>query len=202
MNRRSPGRGKVLRVGITGHRPNRLPPQEYERIRRQLSQTMARIEKANPEVQPVLITGLAEGADRLAAFVALGRQWPLHAVLAFHRSRFEKDFADAYSLGEFRALLGASTEVGEPDPKWHRGRTAEDGYDAVGDRLVGDCDVIIAVWDGEASRGRGGTVRVIEEARAHGVPVVWIHATKEQSPRRLAPTKTSNAIRRSRLPAK
>ena len=202
MNRKSPGRGKVLLVGITGHRPNRLPPEEHGRIRRQLSQTMARIEKANPGVQPVLVTGLAEGADRLASFVALGRQWPLHAVLAFHRSRFEEDFADAYSLGEFRTLLAVASEVVEPEPKWHRGRIAEDGYDAVGNWLIRGCDVIIAVWDGEASRGRGGTVGVIDGARAFGIPVVWIHATTAQAPRRLPPTKTSNGVRRGRQPVK
>ena len=192
MTRRSLTRAKVFRVGVTGHRLNRLPQQHHDRIRRQLSQSMARIEKTTGG-QTALLSGLAEGADRLAAFVALGRAWSLHAILAFHRSRFEEDFADTYSVGEFRALLAASTEVDEPNAKWHRGKTAEDGYDAVGNKLVERCDLIIAVWDGEASRGRGGTVEVIEQARANGVAVVWIHASSSQSPRRLVPVETSTA---------
>ena len=148
---------------------------------------MGEIEAANPARKLVLLSGLAEGADRLAAFVALGRGWALNAVLAFHRTRFEEDFPDPASVGEFRALLAAAADVAEPGRSAHVGKPGEDGYDAVARRLLDRSDVLIAIWDGQGSQGRGGTVEVIEAARENGTAVTWIHARKPQPPQMLPP---------------
>ncbi len=196
---------KALRVGVTGHRPNRMPESQWDRIKRDLATVMAEVEAIHPERRLVLLSGIAEGADRLAAFAALGRGWSLRSILAFHRTRFEADFPEPFAVGEFRALLAASEAVEEPKKGAHV-RRPEDGYDAVARRLVASSDVLIAVWDGEGSRGKGGTVDVIEQAHARGIPVIWVHARKAQLPRRLrAPDgigamKRSNA-RNSRTPA-
>ena len=191
MNSKSVLRKRMVCVGVTGHRPNRMPQQQWHRIKNQLAQVMAEIETSNLAHRTILLSGLAEGADRLAAFVALGRGWDLHAILAFHRRRFEEDFPDPFAVGEFRALLKASLTVEEPKKRAHLRRPPEEGYYRVGRRLLDLSDVLIAVWDGEGSRGKGGTVEVIEEARARGVPVVWVHANKAQSPKRLGSTKAS-----------
>src|SRR5262245_36626546 len=103
MPRKKPVRDRPLRVGVTGHRPNRLPEQEWDRIKNDLAEGMHDIEVAYPAHRVVLLSGLAEGADRLAAFVALGRGWRLRAILAFHRARFEEDFPSMFAVGEFRA---------------------------------------------------------------------------------------------------
>jgi hypothetical protein len=180
-------RSGPLRVGVTGHRPNRLPEAEWNRVRTDLAQVMAEIEGDDPGRRPVLLSGLAEGADRLAAFVALGRGWALRAILAFDRTRFEQDFPEPAALGEFRALLAAAAEVTEPPGAAHAGAPPEAGYEAVSRQLVALSDVLIAVWDGKPSRGRGGTVEVIEEARRKGTPVIWIQAQKPDPPRRMPP---------------
>lgn len=177
---------KALFVGVTGHRPNRMPARQWGRIKRELSQVMGELESGHPGRPPVLLSGLAEGADRLAAFVALGRGWSLRAVLAFHRTRFEKDFPTPFAIGEFRALLEAADKIDEPKKSADRGQPPEDGYHAVGQTLLACSDVLIAVWDGQGSQGRGGTVDVIEAARAKGIAVIWIHASKSQKPKWLA----------------
>lgn len=181
----------TLYVGITGHRPNRMPEKHWHRIKNDLNMVMAEIEAEHRGRRPMLLSGLAEGADRLAAFVALGRSWKLQTILAFHRTRFEKDFADAFAIGEFRAALGASTKVEEPKRSAHLGKPPEDGYYAVGQRLLALSDILIAVWDGQGSQGRGGTVEVIEEARTRGIPVIWIQAKRSIHPKRLKPFGTS-----------
>lgn len=183
MTERSPDRGASLMVAVTGHRPNRMPEQHWPRVKRQLANVMRGIETRHSGRRLMLLSGLAEGTDRLAAFVALGRGWSLAAVLAFHRTRFEQDFAEPDSVGEFRALLAATDERHEPRRQAHTGRPATDGYQRVGQYLLSKADILIAVWDGEASRGKGGAVEVIEAARCRGLPVVWIHATKLQPPR-------------------
>ena len=43
------------------------------------------------------------------------------------------------------------------------------------------CDALIAVWDGEKSRGRGGTAEIVGYAQEKGVPIAWVH-TKEGPP--------------------
>ena len=164
-----------------------MPAEHIPRIIEDLTQVMAKIVASHPGRRCVLASGLAEGADRFAAFVALGLGWKLRALLAFHRTRFEQDFPGKYATGEFRALLEASSAVEEPRKGWERGRPAEDGYHAVGERLLALSEILIAVWDGEGSRGRGGTVDVIEAARARGIPVMWVHAAKAQSPKLLKP---------------
>ena len=37
------------------------------------------------------------------------------------------------------------------------------------------CDAIIAVWDGEKSRGRGGTAEIVGYAQEQSVPIAWVH---------------------------
>jgi len=186
-------RTRVVRVAVTGHRPNRMPEAQWRRIKADLDRVMAEIEAQNPAARAVLLSGLAEGADRLAAFVALGRGWDLHAVLAFDRTRFEQDFPDAFLVGEFRALCKAATTVEEPKAT-ARKRPPEHGYHRVGQRLLALSDVLIAVWDGEGSRGKGGTVEVIEDARARNIPVIWVHAKKPRPPQHL----TTGTVRRQR----
>jgi hypothetical protein len=177
-------RQKTLYVGMTGHRPNRMPKPHWRRIVRDLGKVMAQIELTHPGRRPMLLSGIAEGADRLAAYVALARGWPLYAILAFDRARFEEEFADPSAIGEFRALLRAADVLEEPGSRLPR--AVGDGYAAVGQRLLAACDLLIAVWDGRASRGKGGTVDIIEGALVRGIPVIWIHARKLQAPKRLS----------------
>lgn len=198
MSRSGSQNEPVRCIGVTGHRPNRLPPGQLMRVVEDTAQVMAKLAK-NQTSRFVLASGLAEGADRLAAYTALGLGWDLRAILAFHRIRFEKDFQSALSRGEFRALLSASAVVEEPAKKWHIGRPAEDGYDAVGARLLETCDTLIAIWDGEASQGRGGTVEVIEAARSRGISVIWINAAQATAPQQL--DQSAGPTRQPRGPA-
>ncbi len=105
MSPKQAKRKKDLKVGVAGHRPNRMPQHQWDRIKKDLSDVMAELETRHSEQRPLLMSGIAEGADRLAAFVALGRGWQLRAILAFHRLRFEQDFPQPFAIGEFRALL-------------------------------------------------------------------------------------------------
>lgn len=162
-----------------------MPERQWRRIKRNLAQVMHKIEAGNGGRPIELASGFAEGADRLAAFVALGRAWSLRAILPFHRSRFVEDFPDPYALGEFRALLEASDKIEEPSKRWHVRKAPAKGYEAVGKRLLKLSDVLIAIWDGKGSRGKGGTIEVLEQARAENIPVYWVHATEPKRPRLL-----------------
>ncbi|WP_088347076.1 MULTISPECIES: DUF2493 domain-containing protein [Rhodomicrobium] len=176
----------VFRVAVTGHRPNRLPQAACPRLRTQLGAVMAAFEAEHPGRSFTLLSGLAEGADRLAAEAALSRGWRLVAMLPFSRARYLEDFPDAAAQAQFAALLARATARHEaPDADTYA--ETPRAYAELGSRLIADADALIAIWDGEPAQGRGGTVEVIAAARAKPIPVIWIHAAKDVAPERLAP---------------
>jgi len=168
-----------LSIGIVGHRPVRIV--DPVRVRSRIVEVL---DAADAEMtrlaaggrwsgrQPlVLVSALAEGADRLAAAAALDAGMALGAVLPFPPDEYARDFATAEAREEFRSLLArASTRLtlaGASDAR-------ERAYDAAGMALLDNCDLLLAVWDGEGGRGRGGTREVIEEAARRAMPVIVI----------------------------
>jgi hypothetical protein len=43
---------------------------------------------------------------------------------------------------------------------------------------VENCDLLVAIWDGEPARGPGGTGETVELFRQAGRPLLWIHASQ------------------------
>ena len=84
----------VFRIGVTGHRPNRLNP-DTSALVEQLASISAHIQRqviasstthdgvGTPRLQ--LISSLAEGADRMAAHCALRLGYELQVPLPFPR---------------------------------------------------------------------------------------------------------------------
>ncbi len=192
-----PEPARVLRLGVTGHRPNRLPPSALPRLRRQTGEVIALLESIAGEAQaaqaevsragrPVLLrtlSALAQGADTLVAEIALERGAELEAPLPFAVAEYERDFPVGPPRECFHRLLGRAARVFPLDGT--REREAE-AYEAVGRLVVERCDVLLAIWDGEPAAGQGGTALIAAYARELGVPVIWIHAASERPPCLLA----------------
>jgi hypothetical protein len=51
----------------------------------------------------------------------------------------------------------------------------EEAYEKAGCYMVDRSDVVVALWDGESARGRGGTAAIVAYARDRDVPLVWVH---------------------------
>jgi hypothetical protein len=172
------GQGRILfdfRVGITGHRhlddPEALIPAIREAV--QLIRGLLP-EHTSSEVAVVAVSSLAEGADRLVAREVLAVPGSrLEAILPVPRSAYVRDFRDAESKREFRRLLELASQVrqapGHP--------TREEAYEWAGRRVVDRCDALIAVWDGQPAKGRGGTAEIVQYAANRGVPLAWVHTS-------------------------
>ena len=126
-----------------------------------------------------VISPLARGADRIVARVAqehFGAK--LDVILPFSKTEYERDFATADDLAEFRTLLAGAARRREPDPELvaisPELRAA--GYQRVGEQVVAACEILLAVWDGRPARGPGGTAEIIQYALSVNCPVVWVHA--------------------------
>ena len=95
-----------LIFGISGHRD--LVESDLPELRRQLDAVFASFCAAHPGHRFELLSPLAEGADRLAAEVALARGITLRVPMPMAQGEYEKDFPDRKSLEEFRRLLNAA----------------------------------------------------------------------------------------------
>jgi len=174
----------AVALGITGHRV--IDPQSRDGLASALGSLCASIRAKVVEIgrehaalfddcPPALtmVSPLAEGADRLAAEAALKNNYALHAMLPFPRDIYADDFAGD-ALADYNRLLDHAESVCElPARRLHDPR----GYVLVGEATVAQCDILIAVWDGEESRGRGGTADVIDHAVRRGVPVIHVLST-------------------------
>ncbi len=181
---------QVVQIGVTGHRPNRLSPAIVVNLPRQCEQVLNAIAGLASSVhdpllyspQPPLlriISPLAEGADRIAAQAGLSLGADLQCLLPFHADEYGRDFASDGSREEFYALLARASAVFEVDGS----RNAETiAYERAGRLVIEHSDFLIAIWDGEAAAGRGGTTQMVEEALAQNVPVLWLHASQEKEP--------------------
>lgn len=153
------GAGSVV-LGVTGHR---ALPDGLEAAVDDVLDALGRDRAVH------LLTSLAEGADRLVAHRVLARtDGTIEALLPLETDDYERDFADGASVTEFRALLEAATATEvvactSPD--------REARYEAAGLAVVERSEGLVALWDGQPSRGRGGTAEVVEHARRLGRPV-------------------------------
>jgi hypothetical protein len=141
------------------------------------------IELSHPEQNFRLISPLAEGADRLVARQVLAR--PGSELLVPLPIPREEYLANDKLGDEFRALIARAHEVIELPPAESR----EASYERAGHYVLDHSDLLLALWNGEAASGRGGTGDIVARARARQHPIAWIFVTNgmtESLPRREA----------------
>lgn len=172
----------ILRVAVTGHRPNRLHIGTGE-VTRQIGWVLAALRKGAGGQGRVAVSALAEGADRIFAEAALASGFRLEVLLPFKSADYEKTFSDAGATADYRALLGRAHAVTEMPGTLADTKAA---YEAAGHAAVAGAGIVVAVWDGQPAAGRGGTPEIVEHAVKRGVPVVWIDAARIRVPRLIA----------------
>ena len=167
-----------LAVGITGHRhlETEVARGKVAALLRSIAESAERIWQSVPDVfDPVapvlrLVTPLAAGADQMAAEEGLDAGYQLQAVLPLPRADYASDFEDK-DRERLNALLARAQCCLELPPQ-PGGRPQ--AYALAGRATVAHSDLIIAVWDGQPARGRGGTAEIVDHAFRRGVPVVHI----------------------------
>jgi hypothetical protein len=142
-----------------------------------------------------IVSPLARGADRLVARIARSLNYDLYVPMPFAQSEYEKDFTGREEgafdeppltpeedLAEFRTLVEESSGHLALDGLRDNAVDAGRAYEAVGRFVVRHSDFLVAIWDGAASNGRGGTAEIVHVASAVGVPIMWVHATRDTAP--------------------
>lgn len=175
--------GTKLMLGVTGHRLNILKTSDLPALRDTVGAVLVLWEKAvGSEASTTLVSALAEGADRVVASAGLERGWPLRVPLPFTRSRYLEDFKTTESRAEFKTLCERAERVWVVNDI-----KAQGGYEELGHKIVQCCDGLLAVWNGGASGGAGGTADVVKNMLLASKPVIWIDTEQANQVRFLAP---------------
>jgi hypothetical protein len=156
-----------LVVAVTGHRD--LVESEVPVLRSRVRDCLFALRYEYPSRLIVVMSGLAEGADRLVAEEALALGMSLSVVLPMPRAMYEQDFETEASRRQFDELCAAAYELFELPlaPGNTSQGIAEQGpararqYAQLGVFLCAHCHVLLALWDGKDSDQLGGTSQVV-----------------------------------------
>lgn len=172
-----------LVIGVTGHRD--LRDEDVPGLEKEIGAIIARLRRDflrnDPETPIVVLSALAEGADRLVARVALAQGARLIAPLPMPLEEYRRDFVPGVKEGnvaEFEELfaqaiaapvmpLRATEEQLRTDQN-----KRDDQYRAVGIFIIQHCHILLALWDGsDRDMSPGGTAEVVTFKR-EGIPLV------------------------------
>jgi hypothetical protein len=160
-------------VGVTGH--NDLREEDHDALGHLVSELLGELRTKYPDTPLIILSALAEGADRLVARVALRLhdKWPDHVGLVvplpMKQALYETDFKEDASLNDFHKLLSraahsfslpllkGNTEENVSVPGAHRNAQ----YQNLGRYIARHCQILIALWDGRDSGRIGGTWEVV-----------------------------------------
>jgi hypothetical protein len=151
-----------MNIGITGHQS--IPKEALSYVDAGIKKLLASL----PE-EPTGVSCLAAGADQLFARALLQRGGRLQVIIP--SADYESTFDDPSDLEAYRDLLRRADAV----EQLQYVAPSEEAFLAAGKRVAELSQMLVAVWDGRGSKGKGGTADIVDYARDHGkeVIVVW-----------------------------
>ncbi len=166
-------------IGIVGHRD--LVGSQVPEIRAAIAALLRRLKNDNPDVPMKLLCSMADGADLLAAEVALELSIQTIALLPYSQELCRADLQTDAARTQFDAIC-ARSEVSElplPDAKSaaevRDSTTLRDGQLQRAAALIARYSgLMVVVWDGLDTQHRAGTARTVEFRRRGVVPTVDI----------------------------
>lgn len=142
-----------MNIAVTGHRPQRLKGKEKE-ISAWIYEILLELQKE--EAINAAYNGVAAGADQLFAMACIDLGIPLVNVFPYKRAHYHSQ--ELYIM-ENGKNINYQTEY------------SRDSYAKRDFYMVDNCDVLIAVWDGQSG---GGTYLTKEYARQQGKKIIYM----------------------------
>lgn len=189
------GPDPILSVGITGHRSIADEPIVSDAVEAAITSVLQALEngsRRSTAAKPFatsrrfrlkIVSMLAEGADLLGMQAGLDCGAELVGVLPFDEKSYRDAFANAPSRTLFDTVWSKLSSI-----VVLRGFVGDDAsYEQANRAILDRADVVIAVWDGDPARGRGGTGDVVHEALERGLPVIVISPHANTTPKLLGP---------------
>lgn len=152
-----------MRIAVTGHMD--ISEESVELVR---SAILNHLESHAADGPLTGISCLAKGADSIFAEAVLRSGGALEVVLPSPNYRDRKVKPDDAPLFDRLVAEARFVDILPFDD------VNKEAYEAANDALVGSCDRLLAVWDGNKGN-RSGTATVVEQAQKLDVPttVIW-----------------------------
>jgi len=165
-------------IGVTGHRD--LRPADTPRLKDQVRAILEDLRRKHPATPLLVLSPLAEGADRLVANAALEQEARLVVPLPLPREEYKRDFKTKESKNEFSELLRQAWKCFEiPLMKGSTHTSIADAgserdkhYTQVGAYIARHSHILIALWDGEQTGLEGGTGQIVD-FKLNGIPAPY-----------------------------
>lgn len=161
-------------IGFTGHRSGYDEALIAPVLMEVLIDLQSRIRSAGGEA--VLYASIAEGSDTLFVEIARDLGLPVHLILPLEEEEFAKDFSSPAAWERAKAQIDRVRA--KPDRETLRLTKGDSSRPACyydqGMQMLEACDVVVALWNGEAARGSGGTGQIVAQARAMEIAVVVV----------------------------
>ncbi|MGH9970765.1 MAG: hypothetical protein ACREBG_23645 [Pyrinomonadaceae bacterium] len=168
-------------IGVTGHRDIRQD--DIPKLQEQVRKILEELHRKYPATSLLVLSPLAEGADRLVAQVALENtsnkqaRARLFVPLPLPREEYEKDFETRESKTEFHDLLKQAWKcfelplvTGNTSASIQQyGPDRNKQYAQVGAYIARHSHILIALWDGKRSGLEGGTAQIVD-FKLNGIP--------------------------------
>ncbi len=175
-----------LRIGVTGHRHLRdaaTVTQTVRRVLQHIDRTLG--PQSRTPLEWIVVSPIAKGADRIVAEQVLRLPASrLEVLTPLELDEYRRDFVEADDRDEFEQLLQRAAHSRcvshQPPPDMKDPATLQEwrnrAYMQVGRAVIDASEIVIAIWDGQPSRGLGGTGDVARHALSRERLVIWVDA--------------------------
>lgn len=144
----------MIKIGITGHRDlNKNYIHLYEK---KVFLKLKYLQKKYDKI--LVISPLADGADRLVVKQAQKLNIEFIAVLPMPIEEYEKDFDDVSKVEFYHLLSKANKTIILSSKEINRDML----YEQVGHFVSDNSDILFAIWDGEYIGFKGGTSEIVK----------------------------------------
>ena len=162
-------------LGVVGHRQLRL--EEIPRLQREFDSHIQLLLESFIKTKIIVLTGIAEGADRIPESSQFRDYFSICAVLPFAKEDYSNDFPTEKQRSEFDETLNQCDYI-LLSPQSPTGRISSASRDKAyqeSARWISDnSNLLIGFWDGMGPRGIGGTSETIiyRTSEVHTKPFV------------------------------
>lgn len=198
-------------VAISGHRDPRAPEDVMQRCR----EVFQFVQEKSPNTPKILLSGMAEGADQIAAKVAIEMGWQVVAVLPMPYEDYQNDFDGIAQMHLAQLLEGCKQVIELPlvDPEQVDSDVSEprqQQYRNLGVFMIRHAQLMVLCWDGDDSLqalpggtlevGRCCKVGVAHESASVLKPLRTVDTVWIPTPRLSQPESATKAAAQHKLP--
>ena len=174
-------------IALGGHRD--LRAEDVPGLEVRVTDILTGLASRYPNTPLLLLSSLAEGADRLGARVALRLGIGVVAVLPLPREEYERDFTTAQARAELADLLGRAQDWFSVDVP--PGSSRSYAYARAAAYIAQRSQLVLALWDGAPAEGRRAPPPS-SASRSRACPRATASRRARSTPRSGGPSPTSS----------